>query len=294
MKRLSLFASFVTVTWLATAGCLAAAEVELREDVPYGTGGGEPLTLHLALPRIVDGPVPALVFIHGGAWRAGSKDSFKSAIQEAAERGYVAATVGYRFAPKHPFPAQVEDCKCAVRWLRAHADELGIDPERIGALGSSAGAHLAMMLGTMDSEDGLEGEGGWQDQSSKVQAVVAYFGPTNLLGEYPQTSRPLVEGFIGATQTEDEDAYRRASPITYVDARDAPMLLFQGTKDVLVPYDQAYQMAVALTDAGVPGRVELLLGANHGWRDKELDRTATASFDFFDHWLKPPADAQDQ
>src|SRR6476620_10344115 len=119
-----------------------------------------------------------------------------------------------------------------------------------------------MMLGVMDKADGLEGEGGWADQSSKVQAVVAYFGPVDLLGEYPPTSQNIVKNFIGGTKEEKTAEYKRASPITYVNAGDAPMLLFQGTEDVLVPYDQAYVMAKALTSAKVPGRVELMLGAN--------------------------------
>ena len=143
-----------------------------------------------------------------------------------------------------------------------------------------------MMLGVMDKDDGLEGDGGWQDQSSKVQAVVAYFGPVDLLGEYPPVSQEIVRKFIGGTKAEKAAEYRRASPITYVNAGDAPMLLFQGTSDVLVPYDQAYMMARALTAAKVPGRVELILGANHGWGGQDLDHTRTETYAFFARWLK--------
>src|SRR5258708_4320036 len=166
---------------------LAADEpdVEFRPDVEYGTGGGEKLTLHVALPKTSEGARPGLVFIHGGGWAGGKKDDLKDAIRDAALKGYATVSVGYRLAPKDPFPAQVEDVKCAVRWMRSHADELKLDPKRIGAIGFSAGAHLSMMLGVMDPADGLEGDGGWPDQSSKVQAVVSYFGPTDLLGEYP-------------------------------------------------------------------------------------------------------------
>ncbi len=263
-----------------------AYEVDYQENVEYGTGGGEKLTLHLAKPKGVEGRVPCIVFIHGGGWRGGSKDMLAPAIKEEAARGYLAASVGYRFAPKHRFPAQIEDVKCAVRWLRAHANELNLDRERIGAIGYSAGAHLSMMLGAMDSADGLEGEGGWGDQSSKVQAVVAYFGPTNLVGTYPPVSKGLVADFIGGPLEEKKDLYERASPITYVNEGDAPMLLFQGTKDVLVPYDQAFQMATSLTNSGVPGRVEVLLGAGHGWGNEEMKRTHQVSRDFFDKVLK--------
>lgn len=264
----------------------AADGIEFRENVEYGTGGGTKLTLHLARPADIKEPLPCLVFIHGGGWAAGNKNDLKDAVRDAARRGYVAVSVGYRFAPKDPFPAQVEDVKCAVRWLRAHASELQLDPARIGAIGFSAGAHLAMMLGVMDKGDGLEGDGGWADQSSKVQAVVAYFGPVDLMGEYPPQSQEIVKNFIGGTKAEKTAEYKRASPITYVNGGDAPMLLFQGTEDVLVPYDQAYVMAKALTSAKVPGRVELMLGANHGWGGKDIVRTLLSGYEFFAEYLK--------
>src|SRR5262249_14964593 len=143
---------------LLACGCLTFAtparaekyEVELKEDIEYGTGGGEKLKLHLAKPKGTTAPVPGIVYIHGGGWRAGNKNMHKVMIKEAAADGFVAVSVGYRFTPKHRFPAQIEDCKCAVRWMRAHADELGLDPNHIGAIGFSAGAHLSLMLGTMD------------------------------------------------------------------------------------------------------------------------------------------------
>ncbi|MSR58389.1 MAG: hypothetical protein EXS05_12045 [Planctomycetaceae bacterium] len=262
------------------------AQIEFREEAEYGVADGKKLTLHLARPTGGRAARPGILFIHGGGWAGGKKDDLKDAIREAAKRGYVAASVGYRFAPQNRFPAQVEDVKCAVRWMRAHADELQLDPNHIGAIGFSAGAHLAMLLGTMDKDDGLEGDGGWPEQSSKVQAVVAYFGPVDLLGEYPEASQNIVRNFIGGTKDEKAAEYRRASPLTYVNSGDAAMLLFQGTEDVLVPYDQAYTMARALTKAKVPGRVELMLGANHGWGGPELERTLSEGYEFFGRYLK--------
>lgn len=263
----------------------AAIEIDFRQDVEYGKGGDKPLRLNVAVAKSSNGSRPGLVYIHGGGWAAGNRNQLNDVIKDAARRGYTAVTIGYRFAPQDPFPAQVEDCKCAVRWMRAHADELKLDSKRIGAIGFSAGAHLSMMLGVMDKDDGLEGDGGWPDQSSKVQAVVSYFGPADLLGEYPEVSQNIIKNFIGGTKDEKREAYRKASPVTYVNAGDAPMLLFQGTVDVLVPYDQAYIMARALTEAKVPGRVELLLGANHGWGGKDIERTQREAYDFFEKYL---------
>ena len=262
--------------------------VEFERNVVYGKGAGEDLKLNLARPGKAEGPLPCIVVIHGGGWAAGRKEQHDDLTWKCAERGYVSATVGYRFAPKHRFPAQVEDVKCAVRFLRAHAARYGLDPDRIGAVGFSAGAHLSMMLGVMGKGDGLEGEGGWADMSSQVNAVVSFFGPTDFVSaDYPEASRLIVRTFLGGTREEKPEEYRRASPVTYASKGDAPVLLFQGTKDPLVPHAQAWAMAEALTAAGVPGRVDLILGAGHGWGGAELPRTMDATFAFFDRHLKP-------
>ena len=261
-------------------------EIEFRKDVVYGTGGGENLLLDLAMPKGLTQPVAGVIWIHGGAWQGGSKNEFEKLIRDSARAGYVAISINYRLAPKHLFPAQVEDCKCAVRWLRANAAKLQVDPNRIGVVGSSAGGHLAMMLGAMDSADGLEGEGGSPEASSRVQAVVSFAGPTDLSVEFPALSRGLVATFLGGPQSEKQDAARRASPVTYVNAGDPPMLLIQGTKDPLVPHDQAIRMVESLAKAEVHGRVELLIGEGHGW-PKEHDRVMRATYAFLARHLKP-------
>lgn len=272
---------------LSCAFAAFAEEPVTETNVVYGKTGDQELKLDLFKPGGEYQNAAALILIHGGGWQGGDKADFVPFAREAVKRGYVCATINYRHAPRFRFPAQVEDAKCAVRWARANAEKLKIDPKRIGAVGGSAGAHLAMMLGVMDPGDGLEGDGGHAEHSSKVQAVVGLFGPTNLLAEYPPVSRAIVKTFIGGTQEEMKDAYRLASPITYVNQGDAPMLLYQGTKDSLVPYDQAVQMATALTNAGVVGRVELMLGVDHGWGGKELQRTVRDTLDFLDQRLKP-------
>jgi acetyl esterase/lipase len=266
----------------------APDDVNFQRDVVYGKGGGVDLKLNLSRPKNPTAKkLPCVVVIHGGGWAGGDRTNHDDLTWQFARQGYVSATVGYRLAPKHRFPAQVNDVKCAVRFLRAHADEYGIDPDHFGAIGFSAGGHLSMMLGLTDKKDGLEGDGGSPDQSSKVQAVVSFFGPTNLLAEdIPQQVLGILDQFIGGTKSEKQDEYRKASPITYVTPDDAPMLLFQGTKDPLVPHTQTYPMLEAMTKNGIPGRIELLIGASHGWGDPELRRTAVSSFAFFDDHLK--------
>ena len=286
-----IFALVLLGVWLAqpiAPVCRAAddSEIVYETDVVYGKGGGEELKLDIASPKGLDHAVPCIVVIHGGGWTAGKRQDMAGIAKQAAAHGFVAATVSYRLAPQHVFPAQVEDCKCAVRWLRSVAKERNIDPDRIGAVGMSAGAHLAMMLGTMNPGDGMEGDGGNADRPSGVQAVVSFVGPCNLVGEYPDVSTQILERFLGGKPQDKQAECKQASPITYVTKGDAPMLLFFGTKDPLVPYDQAFQMTKALTDAGVPARVELLIGAGHGWGNPEMKRSLDETWSYFDRYLK--------
>lgn len=264
------------------------ADVRFEKDVVYGKGGDTDLKLNLSRPKNPSSDkLPCVVVIHGRGWAGGDRTNHDDLTWQFASRGYVCATVGYRLAPTHKFPAQVNDVKCAVRYLRAHATQYGLAPRRIGAIGFSAGGHLSMMLGTTNKEEGLDGDGGWPDQPSQVQAVVSFFGPTDLAADdIPPTSINIVNNFIGGTKHEKPREYKLASPVTHVSPGDAPMLLFQGTKDPLVPHTQTYPMLEAMTKSGVPGRVELILGAGHGWGNAEISRTAAGSFAFFDQYLK--------
>jgi acetyl esterase/lipase len=280
---------------LLTAASLGAQEkavpavppgVKYEQDIEHGTGGAAPLLLDIAYPEKADHRLPCVVFIHGGGWRGGNFKVHVPQILQFAERGFVSATIQYRLVPKARWPAQIEDVKCGVRFLRANADKYHIDPERMGAVGFSAGAHLSMLLGTMDKADGLEGSGGHADQSSKVQAVVAFFRPTDLAAkDFPANVNGMIHDFLGGLPDEKPEVFRAASPITYVDKSDAPTLIYHGTKDVLVPYNQAFAMTDKLTDAGVAGRVEMLLGANHGWANPELNRTVEGTVAFFEQYL---------
>jgi acetyl esterase/lipase len=287
LRHLLVCSLVVGLTSCAVLHAEEKAEIEAKKDVTYATVGDTKLQLDLYSPKGLDHPVPAIVVIHGGGWMAGKRQDMASLAERLAEHGFVAATISYRFAPKHRFPAQIEDAKAAVRYLRANAKELNIDPNKIGATGGSAGGHMAMMLGLMDSADGMEGDGGNPEQPSKVQCVVNFVGPVNLVREsYTPAQTQILTAWVGGDPKEKQDAVKAGSPFTYISKGDAPMLCFFGTKDPLVSHDQAMVIADALTKAEVPGRVEMLLGAGHGWGGEEMERTIEATLEFFDEHLK--------
>jgi acetyl esterase/lipase len=268
----------------------ALAPVGVREhlDLVYGTGGGEELKLDLYAPRELPSPVPGMVVLHGGGWAVGSKNDFRPLARAFAERGYVAVTVAYRLAPQHKFPAQVEDAKCAVRWLRANARRYRVDPERIGVVGVSAGAHLALLLGLTDARDGLEGSGGHPEQSSRVQAVINCMGPTDLTRPgWPAVSDRMIVALVGGTREQLPAVYRAASPLTYVRPGAPPVLTIHGTSDSLVPYEQAMLLHAALGEAGVPSYLETMRDRGHAddWTGEEMLRIAGVILDFADRHL---------
>jgi acetyl esterase/lipase len=255
----------------------------VKTNVVYGKGGDRALHLDIASPK-GEGPFPAVVAIHGGSWRSGNKAMFRPLIVRLAKRGYVAVTIEYRFAPKDVFPAQIEDSKCAVRYMRANAKALKIDPKRIGAVGFSAGAHLALLLGTMNEKDGLEGSGGHKGFSSKVQAVANFFGPADIRGFSGQT----IEDFMGGNQKDKGELYKKASPLLYIDKSDAPVITLHGTKDPLVPYKQALDLDKKLKEVKIPTVLWTAEGQGHGWGGAKLEESAQAAIKFLDKYLKAP------
>lgn len=265
-------------------------DVVFERDITYGKAGEVELKLNMSRPKAHDGkakPIPAIIIIHGGGWAAGSREGHNDLTWGFAKQGYLAITISYRFAPKFLFPAQVEDAKCAVRYLRANAKKLNINPDAIGAVGFSAGAHLSMLLATMDEGDGLEGDGGHGDQKSKVQAAVSFVGPTDFtVDDLPQASVNIIKNWLGGDLKEKAKEAHLASPVTYISKGDAPMLLFQGTADPLIPNTQAYRMTEAMSKAGVKGRVEMILGGGHGWGGQEMVHSIEQMNSFFARWLK--------
>jgi acetyl esterase/lipase len=236
-------------------------DVTLIYNLRYREGMVKNWMLDLAMPKQpADRPRPVIVIIHGGGWIEGDKSSFSTPknrppgnIIDFARLGFVAATINYRLAGEAPFPAALSDCKCAVRWLRAHAKEYSVDPDRIGAWGNSAGGHLALLLGMIPKEANLEGDGPYQDQSSMVQSVVSDSGPIDLVYQHEhKTLQRVVDQFLGGPPEGARIAdYKLASPSSHISKSMPPVMLVYGGADAQVPVETADQFVVALDRAGL-------------------------------------------
>lgn len=235
-------------------------------NVVYGRQGGQDILLDLAKPALCrDQKVPLVIFVHGGGWSAGDKSG---ALDTAYAKmfyqlGFAVASIDYRLAPEFHFPAQINDCKLSIRYLRAHAEEFGLDPERIGAWGASAGGHLVCLLGTAAAEDGLEGPG-LEGVSSLVSAVVNHFGPTDLTVGFVAAAS-AVSDFLGCNPSDCPENARAASPVTYVTPGDSPILTIHGEDDSIVPYGQAVILAKKLREVGNACALIKVKNANHGF-----------------------------
>lgn len=264
-------------------------EIKVERDIVYGKADGVELQLNLALPK-GKGPFPAVVCVHGGGWYQGQRSDMDFMTELLARRGYVAATVSYRLVSKARFPAQIEDCKAAVRWLRANAEKYKVNPDRIGAVGPSAGGHLACLLGVTDKKDGLEGSDGSPDQSSRVQAVVSFFGRTNFMKKTwdNELEEKIFVPLIGASFDDKPELYKRISPIAYASRASPPFLFIHGAEDKLVPSQDSIDMAKKLQTAGVSAKAVIVEGVGHGsadWGDKWAKYVEQA-VEFFDDHLK--------
>ncbi len=238
-------------------------DVELIEGIEYGKAGEKSLELDIYHPKNLNKKVPALIFIHGGGWKQGKRSDYRYYCQRFAHRGYVVASVSYRLVQEAPFPAAVHDVKCAVRWMRANAGKYNVDPDKLAVLGGSAGGHLSMMVGYSSDVPELEGNGGNPQVSSRVQAVVNFYGPTDLTTEYAR-NHEIVRGFFAKKPYEElPEQYKLASPLAHVTADDPPTLIFQGTIDELVPVEQADVLARKLQEQGIPYVYDRLAGWPH-------------------------------
>jgi acetyl esterase/lipase len=259
----------------------------VHRNLEYVKSGHERQKLDLYLPKDASGPLPVIVWIHGGAWLAGSKDGGGPALP-FVRKGYAVASINYRLSQHAVFPAQIEDCKAAIRWLRASAKTYNLDPSRIGVWGASAGGHLVALLGTSGDVKDLEGHEGPVDESSRVQAVVDWFGPTDFTkmgGSHDRPESPESK-LIGGPVQENKGKTARANPITYISEDDPPFLIMHGDRDMTVPFNQSELLAQALEKAGVAVTFRPVSGAGHGGREFSSEENRKTIEEFFARTLQ--------
>ena len=261
--------------------------VEAILNVTYSRVG-EPVAMDIYKPK-AKGPYPAVLAIHGGGFRAGARTSYTALCIRLAERGYVAATASYRLSPKNQFPAALEDVKAAVRHLRANAAKYDLDSAHIGVTGGSAGGTLALLLGTLGGNPLYEGTGPDLDQSSKVQAVVNYYGAADFTRVYGRSfdAADVLPLWLGGDMKQARKAHIQSSPVYYVTPGAAPTLTVHGTKDIYVPYDQGLLITTRLQEAMVDAELDSIHDAGHGFRGADAAHAEARLFEWFDRYLKP-------
>jgi acetyl esterase/lipase len=293
LRVLFLSAIFVSIIGSATAQKTPAKlaipdNVLFEPDVEFANPDGQHLQLDLARPKSGDGPFPAVVCIHGGGFRAGSRKGYDGLCLRLAQHGFVACTVSYRLAPKYQFPAAVNDVKEAIRWVRANAKKYNIDPDRIGVTGGSAGGHLAQFLGVTADVRGFEGTGANLDKSSRVACVVNYYGPSDFTKSYGKSvdAAQVLPLWLGGNLEQARARHIEASPLYWVTPHAAPTLCIHGTKDNYVAHEQAVWIMDRLQAAGVEAELLTLEGAGHGFKGEDAERAEKAMFAFLDKHLK--------
>lgn len=264
LQRFVSIGCFLVLTSLSVLG-------QQYKDVVYAEVGDRQLLVDVYLPQ--NNPNPYLVvWVHGGAWHSGSKEDPPKGL---LENGYALASVDYRLSVEAPFPAMVHDIKAAIRFLRAHAKQYGYREDKIVVAGSSAGGHLAALVGTINGNKELEGTlGNYLSTSSNVQATIDLFGPSNFLTILGQSTphgigvrAPALALLLGKPVDQAQELAKQASPVYQVDATDPPMFIAHGDQDNQVPINQAHELHGALKKAGVDVQFEVVHGAGHGSPD---------------------------
>ena len=231
------------------------------DDVVYATHDGVELSLDIFVPKSANTPRPVLLFIHGGGWSKGKKEDYLFYNIEFARLGYVTASVQYRLTPKHRFPANVQDVKCAIAFLRAHAKDFRIDPATVVALGGSAGGHLSLMAGYVQDPT-LACPDDYDSMDTSVQAVVNLYGVVDCTTPVAIKAHQ-VTSYIGKSYDEAKESYEAASPIQHLDSNDPPTLTLHGTIDELVPIRQADMLHVKLDELGIDNYYDRVDGWPH-------------------------------
>jgi len=259
-------------------------EFKKNGGVVYQTIDGVDIKCDVYVPE-GDGPFPAILAVHGGAWRQGSKVTMIRHAWMMAQSGYVVMAINYRHAPKYRFPAQVHDCKHAVRWMKSNAAKYRIDVDRVGAFGYSAGGHLVAMLGTTDTEDGLEGDikPEFEKFDSSIKAVMIGGAPCEF--EWIGKDSRLLAYWLGGTPKEKAEVYRAASPTTYVSADDPPFYIYHGSSDLLVPISTSKALHERLVKTGVSSEHSTANGHGHLVTFSDL-QWMKKGIKFFDETLK--------
>ena len=267
-------------------------DVNVVRDVVYKTVNGRDLRLDIYSPKSMTHPSPVVLWIFGNRWSRGSKN--RPPPLNLISHGYIVVSVDYRLSGEAPFPAAIEDCKAAVRWIRANAAAYHFDPDHIGALGHSAGGHLAALLGTSGGVAELEGADDNSTLSSRVQAVCDISGPSDILQLYQtlsHSSDPMarrsklsIEQFLGGSVEQNKATAIAASPITYVSKDDAPFLIIHGENDMTIPVSQSEVLASKLKAAGVHVTLIVAEARGHSVGSPRFAAEITA---FFDEYLKP-------
>lgn len=295
MSKLRLLAGLLLLALAGRVHCAEAVREEL--DVKYGEAGSQPLLIDVFRPTEQKGKLPVVVYVHGGGWTGGNKKDFRDGARGLAKAGYVTFSVGYRLVRTNDvnkitrWPAQIDDVQRAIRWIRFKADEYQIDPDKIGAVGASAGGHLVSLLGTIDTRDNSDKT--LAKYSSKVQCVINIFGPADLTedftkhgpaGPYVQT---LVDNLMVKPKATNLELYKQSSPLYQVNSKSAPFIHFHGTVDPLVPLDQSKRLDAALKKAGVESTLVIFEGEGHGFKKPEnVQKFIVDSVNFLNRHLK--------
>jgi len=274
------------------------AGIKMEKDIAYIPNGNEAQKLDLYLPeKAADKPLPLIVHIHGGGWMGGSK--FPCPVAAMVLKGYAVASVEYRFSQKAIFPAQIQDCQAAIRWLRAHAKEYNFDTDHVGVVGGSAGGHLSALVGTSGGKNAFPKIGGNEEQSDRVQAVCDIFGPADFSTVVQQagedknvknifefnTPRDPYSSLIG-TKLDDKLKADAVSPVHYVSQDNPAFVILHGTHDTLVPFAQSEEFAAVLKEKGVAVWLQKLPGSGHGGPAFGKPAVTQLMQNFFDKYLK--------
>lgn len=278
-------AVFLVLAVLLAALGMAQGGVRETYNVVYTTASGFPQRLDLFQPVALNRSRPGIIMVHGGGWSGGDKSAYTATARFYASLGYVCVSINYRLAPAHVWPAQIDDTQAAVRWMRKNHKVLGLNPARIGAVGASAGGHLVLFLGETDTLNDFDPA--LSGYSSRVQAVVDYFGPTDITfpGEWAPGIWTLIQNLIGQTWFPGSPAYQAASPLFFVSAGDSPTVIFHGTGDATVPVGQSQRIVPVMQANQVPVTYYEFPGQGHGFNAAYNNFSIQVMTTFFNQYL---------